>query len=367
MGNNRRFRLRLRGPYTLPGITLTALVGAFGWFFRHQLHSLFHSSPQLLPIVLSTLVVLCLTAVVVLWGETEILQRQWLRRTIRVTDLSSLKIPNPFLRMLRRIPDPLEWLCTPLLHVPTGRRLADDWTDAGLGDKPSRYVLILLLAILLGIYLGNRVAGPVVGFALAALIPLLPRSIVASRAASRRRRFGEQLPQALDSLSSGLAAGLSFQRAVEFSLEELPNPIRDVMARLFRRMLLGHPVEEALHSLLVEHPEESLALVIEGIVLQRQFGGDQVRMLEEVADLLRERVELEREVRSVTTQGRLSANVVAALVPVSAGMLLMFNPRYVDVLFETLPGQVLLVTSLILLIVGWWIISRLIRLRHMGL
>jgi tight adherence protein B len=168
----------------------------------------------------------------------------------------------------------------------------------------------------------------------------------------------------LDSISSGLAAGLSFQQAVEFSLQELPDPVAAEMARLWRRMALGFPVEEALHSLLQERQEESLGLVIEGIVLQRQFGGDQVRLLEEMSDILRERVELEREVHAVTIQGRLSAYVVAALVPVSAGLLLIFNPRYVDVLFETLPGQVLLIIAMLLLLVGWWVISHMMRMRY---
>ena len=236
--------------------------------------------------------------------------------------------------------------------------------DADLGDKPSRYLLLLGLAALAGGLFGDRVAGPVVGFALALGCPCLPRSIVASRAAARRRRFGEQLPQALDSLAAGLSAGLSLQQAVEFSCQELPDPAGRVLAKLWRRMMLGFPAEEALRSLLEEHQEESLALVIEGIVLQRQFGGDLVRMLEEMGDLLRQRVELDREVRAVTTQGRLSSFVIAGLVPVSAGMLLMFNPRYVDVLFDTLPGQVLLVIALLLLFVGWWIISRLIRVRY---
>ena len=87
-------------------------------------------------------------------------------------------------------------------------------------------------------------------------------------------------------------------------------------------------------------------------------------MLEESADLLRGRVELEREVRAVTTQGRLTGTVIAALVPVSAGILLAFNPRYIDVLFDTLIGQSLVVVAFVLQLVGWAIISRMVRIRY---
>jgi len=362
-GSNRR-TLRFRGLYGLIGSLVMAFVTALGWQKRIQLWNLVHEQPHLLPAVFTALVVLCAALAGVLWSETEYRRRHWLRRTARTVGFEELSAPSLIKRIIQRLPDPLEWACAPLLRTNQGRRLADDWMDAGLGDKPSRYLLILGLSALAGGVFGNNVAGPVVGISLAIGFPLLPRSIVASRAAARRRRFGEQLPQALDSLAAGLAAGLSFQQAVEFSCQELPDPVGWVLAKLWRRMMVGIPAEEALRSLLEERQEESFALVIEGIVLQRQFGGDLVRMLEEMGDLLRESVELEREVRAVTAQGRLSGFVIAGLVPISAGMLLMFNPRYIDVLFETLEGQVLLVIALLLLFVGWWIISRLLRVRY---
>jgi tight adherence protein B len=71
-----------------------------------------------------------------------------------------------------------------------------------------------------------------------------------------------------------------------------------------------------------------------------------------------------REVRAVTAQGRLSGWVVGGLVPASAVILLLSNPRYIDVLFNTLPGQALLVLALLLQLVGWLIISRLVQLDY---
>jgi tight adherence protein B len=223
--------------------------------------------------------------------------------------------------------------------------------------------VLLGAAAVAGWLAGDRTAGPVLSLAFAVSLPLLPWRVVGGRAATGRRRFGEQLPQALDALAAGLAAGLSFPQAVAYARVELPEPMAEALAGLSRRMALGHPVESALKGLLEKHPEESLALVVDGIVLQRQFGGDMVAMLEDTAGLLRERVEWEREVLAITAQGRLSGAVIAGLVPVSAGILLVSNPRYIDVLFDTLLGQVLLVFALILQLAGWAIISRLVRIR----
>jgi Flp pilus assembly protein TadB len=45
-------------------------------------------------------------------------------------------------------------------------------------------------------------------------------------------------------------------------------------------------------------------------------------------------------------------------------MLLLSNPRYIDVLFDTWIGQSLLVFSLLLQLAGWAVISRLVRIAY---
>jgi tight adherence protein B len=363
-GDARRVSRRRRALILTPSVLIVALVTTVAWAQRDDLHWLVQVDPALPTAVLACVTVLSGCLACALWLEEAAFRGLWLRRSSQVTGLASLAPPAAWQRLLRLVPDPLEWLTRPILRTRLGKRLADDWIDAGLGTKPSRYFVLLSLTAVGGYLLAVRIAGGVLGVAMAIALPYLPVRVIRGRAAAMRRRFGEQLPMGLDAIAAGLAAGLSFQQAVDFAVEELPQPIAGVLAKLSRRMALGHPVQEALRSLLQEHEEESLALAVEGVTLQRRFGGDMVRMLEETAELLRERVELEREVQAVTIQGRLSGSVIAALVPVSAGMLLAFNPRYIDVLFETLVGQILLVLALLLQLAGWLIISRLIRIRY---
>ena len=341
-----------------------ALVAGAGWHLRVPLHLGLQRRPQALPATLVGLGTLLTLAAAGLWLGGLMRRRAWVRRTARLAGLRSLEGPPLARRLAAALPDPLEWLARPLLRTSFGRRWADDWQEAGLGEKPSRFLLLLTLSALVGGWLGWRIAGPLLAVALAALGPLPVRRLVADRAKQARRRFGEQLPQALDALAAGLAAGLSFPQAVAYAAEELPQPVAGAMARLARRIHLGHPVEQALRSLQKEHSEEMLTLAVDGIILQRRFGGDLVALLEETAALLRERVELAREVRAVTVQGRLSGLVIGLLVPVSAGILLTANPRYIDVLFDTVVGQALLALALLLQVIGWMVISRLLRIEY---
>lgn len=343
---------------------IIVVVVQLGWIFRFQLAQFTENHPALYPAAGIFITFILVSLAAVLWIEAEYLRRVWRRRVSAEVGLDGLA-PEPVWRsLIKRLPDPLEWLTRPLWNTRLGQRLHDDWVDAELDEKASRYGLVLSLAALVGYLLGSRIGGPLLGVALALVVPLLPRSLVSARAETRRRRFSEQLPQALDSVASGLAAGLSFQQAIEYAGEDLPEPARSAFTTLSRRITLGFTVDQALRRILEFHPDESLALVVDGLVLQRQFGGDMVRMLEDVASVLRERLELEREVRAITTQGRLSGTIIAALVPVSAGFLLSFNPRYIDVLFDTLVGQVMVIVAIILQLIGWAVISRLVQIRY---
>lgn len=346
------------------GIAITAVLAAAVWLARLELNRVVWTWPSVVPVAFVALVTAWSLLVLSLWIESAALRTAWRKRTSQVAGLPELQ-PETLPRWLaRRFPDPLERLSQPFFATVAGRSMSGEWQDAGLGQKPSRYLLLLALAGAVGGITGARIGGPVLAAALALAAPILPWQWVSRRAEGGRRLFGERLPHALDVLASGLAAGLSFQQAVEYTASETTPPVSGAMTRLARWMALGHATEEALRHLLLAVPEESLALAIEGIELQRQVGGDLVSMLETTADLLRERVELEREVRAVTAQGRLSGVVIAALVPVSGGILLSANPRYIDVLFDSLVGQLLLAFAVALQLAGWAIISRLMRVRY---
>ncbi len=356
--------MRLWGRYSFAGLLAIAAVAAGAWLGRGELTRLALGRPASLPafFLASTLAVLILA--LTLWVEHDALRLAWRARTGNLLRLGELAPPPTLVRWLRRLPDPLEAVARPLLKFPPVERIVQDWRDAGLGSKASRPILLLIATGGLGWLGGLRMAGPLFGLALGLSLPLAPRAWIAGRAEAARRRFGEQLPLVMDALASGLSAGLSFQQAIAYAAEELPRPASLALRTLTYRLALGIPVESALIRLLDSYPEESLGMVVDGLILQRQFGGDLVRMLAETGARLRERVELEREVRAVTAQGRLSGWVLAALVPVSAGMLLLSNPRYIDVLFDTWIGQSLLVLSLMLQLAGWAVISRLVRIAY---
>jgi tight adherence protein B len=81
-----------------------------------------------------------------------------------------------------------------------------------------------------------------------------------------------------------------------------------------------------------------VALVAE---LHHRTGGNMAEVLERVADSVRERAELQREMRALTAQARLSRYVVTALPLVVGAAIALINPNYMRPLFHTSTGVVL--------------------------
>lgn len=358
------FIQRARGPYLLPSLLTIAVVSGTTWIYRDTIWVALQIHPPARGGFLFASVVLVI--ILILWirlGEL-IAVRSWRIRLSRILETAS----TSGLDKKRSVPpstlDPFERLFSRTYCIRWIANLRDEWQLSEYGKHGSGYLLLLILLCAAGWIVGVRIGGGILAIAFACLFPYVLTRIVKTRAGRNGRRFPEQLPQALDTLASGLSAGLSFQQAIGYACERIPKPVADIFSQIRLKLELGHSVEETLQSIQRRERDEALSLLIEGILLQRQFGGDLVCMLEDTASLIRERNEMESEARAVTAQGRLSGIVIAALVPISAGLLLLFNPQYIDVLFDSTLGQVFIVLAMALLLIGWGVISRLIRIRY---
>ena len=76
---------------------------------------------------------------------------------------------------------------------------------------------------------------------------------------------------------------------------------------------LGRPTEEALEALAERVGSDDFRWAVLAVNIQREVGGNLAEILDNVADTLRERAMMRRQVRVLTSEGRLSAWVLALL------------------------------------------------------
>jgi tight adherence protein B len=121
-------------------------------------------------------------------------------------------------------------------------------------------------------------------------------------------------------------------------------------------------LEDALRSVAVRmdtRDMEQVALVAE---LHRQTGGNMAEVLDRVAESVRERAELNRELRTLTAQARGSRWVVTLIPPVLLGAIDALNPKYLRPLFDTSTGHVLIGVAVALIAAGSLVMGRIVRI-----
>ena len=86
--------------------------------------------------------------------------------------------------------------------------------------------------------------------------------------------------------------------------------------------------------------------------IQREVGGNLAEILDNVADTLRERATMRRQIRVLTSEGRLSAWLLALMPFAIALYMYVVNKDYIMLLFTTKTGLIMLSGAAIALVVG---------------
>jgi tight adherence protein B len=197
-------------------------------------------------------------------------------------------------------------------------------------------------------------AGLVLGLAL----PWLFLSLARSR---RENRFLAQLPDSLQLLAGSLAAGYSLPQAMDSVVRETQPPISVEFNRALIEARLGLVPEDALEGIAERTGSQDFSWIVLAIRIQRDVGGNLAELLSTVAETLRERQRLRRQVRALSAEGRLSGIILAALPVVFGVYLMLVRPEYLRPLFTTPLGLLMLGFGATSLAVGGFWMSRVVK------
>ena len=124
-------------------------------------------------------------------------------------------------------------------------------------------------------------------------------------------------------------------------------------------MQYGKGIEDALNDLNERMPSEDLDLMIQAILIQRQVGGNLATVLDKIIETIRDRTKIQRQITTLTAQGKLSGYVIA-LLPVILGFLLyLIQPDYIGGLFRHPIGLAMVGAGVISGIIGFILIKKI--------
>ena len=108
---------------------------------------------------------------------------------------------------------------------------------------------------------------------------------------------------------------------------------------------------------------KNFSFVITAVTIQRQVGGSLAGLFDMIADTVRQRQQFARKIRSLTAMGRASAYVLIGLPFFIAFAITLLNPSYMDPLYHSHTGHVLIVLGLTMIVFGSLVLQKIVSFK----
>ena len=253
--------------------------------------------------------------------------------------------------------DPPQW------RSRRSRLLADILVQAGAGrTSPTMFVLGSLgLGLLIGlVFLGMSRAWPV-ALAFSAIFTAIPFLIISSRARNRRTRLREVWPEAVDTLVSGVRAGMSLPEALTNLGERGPEAVRPQFRAFATDYAASARFDSSLDRLKTRFADPVADRIVEALRLAHEVGGtDLGTLLRSLSQMLREDMRTRGEL-----EARQSWTVNGAKVAVAAPWLvlaLLSSRPQAAAAYATGAGAVILLIGAVVSVIAYRLMLRLGRL-----
>jgi tight adherence protein B len=219
--------------------------------------------------------------------------------------------------------------------------------------------LVVGAAVLVFVLTGSLISTIAVVVAIVVAANMYLRHCIERREALFEARFLDALQIAVRSLR----AGHPLIGAFHFVAEEGGPPVSELFEEVCQQQALGMSLEDALRRVTDRYPSPDLRLFVSSIEVQLRGGGPLADMMERLADVIRDRMRVTRRARVLAAQTQFSKRILLALPIVLFAVLAVVNPHYLEPLFTSDLGRILLSIAGVNLLLGIWVMNRLAVIR----
>jgi tight adherence protein B len=205
---------------------------------------------------------------------------------------------------------------------------------------------------------GGPVASGVLG--LAAGLGL-PRWILGFLKRRREKVFLNIFPDAVDVIVRGVKAGLPLGDCLKIIANEAQEPVRSEFRAVVETQTIGMPVGEACLKLYesIPLPEANFFGIV--VSIQQKAGGNLSEALGNLSRVLRERKRMQAKIRAMSMEAKASAAIIGALPPVVMMLVYITSPNYIELLWTTPVGRMMLVACAMWMTMGVFVMKKMIN------
>ena len=232
---------------------------------------------------------------------------------------------------------------------------------AGIPITPGEFLVGTAAAVFVGLIIGAVLQSWIWALILAMVAGVIPYTVLRRKESKRIERLHEQLPDVLMILASSLRAGHSFLQALDTASKEIGDPSGPEFSRVVTEIRLGRNPHEALTSMAERIGTEEFKWAMLGINVQREVGGNLAEILDILAETVRDRDAVRRQVRVLSAEARLSMKIMIALPPLMVLYMIAVNGDYMKTLWTTRAGWIMIAAGCTLMAMGVVMMRRLVK------
>ena len=242
--------------------------------------------------------------------------------------------------------------------------LAGALDRAGIGFSPRQWLamwagLCVLIAVVVVLLSGSAPFAIVLAVAVATVTPIV---IVRSREAKRITEFQLELPAFFREVASALRSGMSFAQALGSVAADGDGELNRQIRRALGEIQMGATIDAALTRVAERMQSTDMRWAVTALSIQREVGGNLAHILDTAAKTINERAQIDREVKTLSAEGRISAIILVSL-PVGLFLFLFLTRReYLELFWTTAIGWSMLALAALLIAIGWIWLRRTMRI-----
>lgn len=202
---------------------------------------------------------------------------------------------------------------------------------------------------------------PIVALVSACIAAYIPIAFLRDRRNRRISAFNKALPDCIEMCARSLRAGHSIIAAIDIVADQAAEPAKTEFREVFRKQNYGLSLRDALMQMLDRVPSMDLHVMVTGILVQKDTGGNLAEILDRIVAVVRERFRIQGELRTNTAQGRLTGWILCLLPVVLLFAINIINPGYSSVLLHNPLGKKMTYVGASLLIIGIFLVRRIVR------
>lgn len=235
-------------------------------------------------------------------------------------------------------------------------------------DKKKLMITLLLLSYGLGfiVFLAfwpNIQAGFFAGVAAVFAGIKLPVIYMKSQYEKRCTLIVEQMVDGMTIMANSIKAGLGVTQGMERVAQNLKGPLSQEFNNALSRIRLGMTVEDSLNLFATRVPRQDVQMLVTAINILKETGGNLGETFETINLVIRERQKIEKKIEAMTTQGKVQGIIISMMPFFLLGLFRTMDPKFVEPLFTTTMGMILLAGVVVLVVLGGIVIKKIVTIK----